>query len=36
MTMSARSRYAGHRFPPEVISHAIRRKRSAEALYGAA
>jgi putative transposase len=23
MTTSARSRYAGHRFPPEVISHAI-------------
>ena len=23
MTTSARSRYAGHRFPPEVIGHAI-------------
>ncbi len=23
MTTTARSRYAGHRFPPEVISHAI-------------
>ena len=23
MTTSARSRYAGHRFPPEVISHAV-------------
>ena len=23
MTTPARSRYAGHRFPPEVISHAI-------------
>ena len=23
MTMSVRSRYAGYRFPPEVISHAI-------------
>jgi putative transposase len=23
MTMPARSRYAGYRFPPEVISHAI-------------
>src|ERR671915_2169974 len=23
MTTSARSRYAGHRFPPEVIGHAV-------------
>src|ERR687889_310491 len=23
MTMPARSRYAGHRFPPEVIGHAV-------------
>src|SRR4051794_37286197 len=23
MTMPLRSRYAGHRFPPEIISHAI-------------
>src|SRR5687768_6509748 len=23
MTMSLRSHYAGHRFPPEIISHAI-------------
>jgi putative transposase len=23
MTMSLRSRYAGHRFPPEIISYAI-------------
>ena len=23
MTMPLRSRYAGHRFPPEIISHAV-------------
>jgi putative transposase len=23
MTMSLRPRYAGHRFPPEIISHAV-------------